>query len=496
MEKFQRAKAIVELRTLYWIVVCYLLLGSVVAQEQEYSPDGYPDVNQLIERIDAAAPRLEDPGEVLTLQESLEKARNSHPALNAQWAAVLAANSSLQQVWALYYPSASITVSNDIQDVFAFSAGGDDRLRTLLGFDQSPYATLAITQTVFDVGERKAKVESARQTLRSTFLDYEDAWITQAQKVESAYLGVVKQESLVAVSLLDLERNQLALQAAERQLKGGTKSLVDVTQAEIQLAESRSGLAAAQAELRNAWASLAQAVGVPMESISSRRLEPLLDLYVEVPPWEDSVRELETHPQILSYKAQALSSEATAKATRRSMGPNLGVSVNPQGFYDSGALGGLWEVELTLTIPIYDPTVGPQIDEAEAQVVQAVENAKNTRLELLQQLESAYSSHQGAREQVAASRRQTKLALLNFDLASKRYQAGLTDYTELLNALSFVSTAQEDLVNALADMRTAEISIAQTTGMAARYTKDYFRQKSGKNLIRDLHEDLGVPAEK
>lgn len=475
----------------FWLLL--LLLAVAQADEAPYSTESYPDVNALIETINPFPPDLDKDGQVLTLQECLNRTRESHPALNAQWAAVLASNASLHRIWSLYYPSLDFTYYNDIQDTFYVSRGGGLISGAVLGLTQAPNSSLAITHTVFDVGERAAKVESARQTLRSTFLDYETAWISQVQKVEAAYIEVVKQESLVVVSLQDVERNRLVRQVAQKQLEAGTKSLVDVTQAEIQLADARASLAFQQAQVRNAWISLALAMGVPVDSIANRKLYNILGLDLELPAFEDSVKELETHPQILSFKAQALSSEATARAVRRGNGPNLMAKLSTQTLDNVGVTTAYWAVELTLNIPIFDPSVGPQVEEAEANLLRAVENAKNTKLELLQQLESAYSDHQGAEQRTSATLRQAKIALLNFELAAKRYQAGLTDYTELFNALSFLSTAQQSYINALADLRSAEVNVAQATGAAARYTKAYFREKAGEKLTRDLHEDLVSP---
>jgi outer membrane protein TolC len=78
--------------------------------------------------------------------------------------------------------------------------------------------------------------------------------------------------------------------------------------------------------------------------------------------------------------------------------------------------------------------------------------------------------------------------VLNFQLASKRYQAGLSEYTELLNALGFVSQAQASYVSALADQRSAEVDLIQATGAAAQGTKEYFRTRAGQQLLEDMRE--------
>ena len=85
-----------------------------------------------------------------------------------------------------------------------------------------------------------------------------------------------------------------------------------------------------------------------------------------------------------------------------------------------------------------------------------------------------------------AARRQAQTAIVNFDLASKRYKAGLTDYTELLNALSFVSAAQSTYVTALADERRAEIDLLQSTGAAAQFSKTYFSRQFEAEIGEDL----------
>lgn len=485
-----------RLRVKVFIIGLLLLVfWCPISAEEEYSVDSIPSVEELIKDYKPLPPSLVKQGRLLTLAECLTSSRVNHPSVAASWARVLQSKASLQQIWALYYPTLTLTLQEDLDQSFA-SPRSVETLSLQLGVEQTSNASLALSQTIFDGGERAKKVEAARQTLRSTYLTFENDWITQAQSVQSAYLDVVEQEAMVVVKLLDLERVTANRDAAERFLKAGTKSLVDLTQAEIQVAQAEASLANQRNLVKSAWINLAQSMAVKVEEIKDCKVEELLKLTTQLPTREDAMAELQTHPQYLTYLASELSSQASADAERKSMRPNFGVSTTLKAYDKYGVEANTWEVLFTLTIPLYDPTVGPNVDLYEAKVLEARENARNTQLQLVQGVESAYASSVGARERAAASLKQAKTALLNYDLAIKRYRAGITDYTELLNALSFVSTAQSSYISALSDERTAEINLVKATGAAARFTKTFFRKKAEESeLIRDLREDLKREAE-
>ena len=477
------------MRVVSSIVLSLLLSGACVAEEG-YSVDPVPQVEELIKTYQPLPQRLEKEGPLLTLSDCLNRSRENHPSVAASWARVLQSQASLQQIWALYYPTATLTLQEDVDQNLA-SPNSVKTLSLLLGVEQTANATLAVSQTLFDGGERREKVEAARQTLRSTYLTFENDWITQAQIVQSAYLNVVEQESMVVVKLLDLDRVKANRDSAQRFLEAGTKSLVDVTQAEIQVAQAEASLANQRNLVKSAWIQLAQTMACPVDEIKGCKTEELLKIQVQLPTLNEAMAELETHPQYLLYKAGELSNEASARAERKSMRPSFGVNTSLKAYDKYGVEANTWEVLFTLTIPLYDPTVGPQVDLYKAKVLEARENARNTRLQLIQEVESAFASSVGAQERAQASFKQARTALLNYDLALKRYRAGITDYTELLNALSFVSTAQSSYISALADERTAEINLLKATGAAARFTKEYFARKAGEHdLIRDLQEDL------
>lgn len=478
------------------LIALLLTLSAPLWAENDYSVDGVPSVDQLIQTYRPLPAELEKTGPILTLSECLERSRENHPAIAASWARVLQSQASLQEVWALFYPTAALTLTEDVDQSVA-SPSSVQTLSLLLGVQQTANTSLSVSQTLFDGGARSEQVEAARQALRSTFLAFETDWITQAQEVQSAYLNVVEQEAMMVVRRLDLQRVQANRDAAQHFLEAGTKSLVDVTQAEIQVAQTEASLANQSNLVKNAWINLAQTIACPVDDIKDCKTEDLLKLQVNLPSKNEAMSELETHPQYLIYKATELANEASIRAERKSLRPNLGVTTSLKAYEQYGAGANVWEVLFTLSIPLYDPTLGPKIDLYKAKVLEAQENAKNTRLGLVQEVETAFADSVGAQERSRASLRQAKTALLNYDLALKRYRAGLTDYTELLNALSFVSTAQSSYISALSDERLAEINLLKATGGAATFTKEYFYRKAARHsLINDLREDLKRQSEK
>ena len=143
-------------------------------------------------------------------------------------------------------------------------------------------------------------------------------------------------------------------------------------------------------------------MSVDVDSLLERQLENLLSIDTELPPLEESLFELKSHPELLALRAQEDSVLSSAEAEKRSLRPSLGLTTSLQAYRKAPVQTGLWDVQLTLTIPLFNPSVKPQMDEFEAQALQARKQADQTQLELEQQLRTAYSDRLGATERAVS----------------------------------------------------------------------------------------------
>jgi len=400
------------------------------------------------------------------LQWCLELAYQSHPVILSARERVVQAQASLDSVWALYYPS--LGISNQVVRQGQNSLGP-----TIVPSWQelnSFVAQLTINQTILDSGQRREQVAAAEENVKAAVFNLQSTWINQVQQIQQAFCDTLQQELLLGTFKDNLYRTKVSLDISEKLYKAGQKSMVDITQARTLVAQALVQVARGENLVRDLRLQLAQLVGVPAATLDGRPLDNILLDPVVTPPRELAVQELNQNPQLTSLAAGVRSNEALERLQWANQLPSLTGSVGYGAQGTDWPQYRFWQAGVTLNIPFYNPATEPNARQFKAIAAQLEQDKATALLRLLQLLDQAYSDVRGARERADAGAQETSLALKNFDLAQKRYEAGLSDITELINARSFVLSAQSDLVAALHDLKVAEGRMQQARAVYATGT--------------------------
>lgn len=412
-------------------------------------------VNQQTGQLLPTIPPLS--GKVLTLEECYEIALVSHPQLSVQRAQVDVALAQADNAWSRYNPTLAGNLNRSWNTISPFA------LPIQVTNNQTQIG-LNVTHTIWDFGQRQAQAESAEWSLRSAFFGFQKARLDQFQAVQAAYVQVLSNELTMAIQAANYDRTLFMQDFATRLYKSGQKSMIDVSQATTQTAAAQVALQQAKNQVQNARLALAQAVGIDGTKLLDRPLEPILEQPVQAPSREQALVELENNPGLLNLETQALSLEWTAEYQLRTNNPTVagGILWGLQGMNQPESR--FWQAGLSVTVPFYTPGVASQARQFRAQAAQVRYNKDNTRLQLVQQLDTAYSDLDWSEKRVQAARREVELALANLALAYKRYRAGLADITEQINARSFVNSAQNDYASAFVSRKLAEGRLLQVIG--------------------------------
>ena len=442
-----------------FLLVILLLWQSVacLAQDDGVLPPSPSEIQQDRQYYHGSTyngllPNLKEPsGEYLLLADCLRMAYFQHPNLQSDIQGVVAAEARLRIVDASYLPTFALT-SDSVQEAEP----------TTIRFNA---VAVGVTQTIWDTGQRAKRAKAARADLRAAVRQFQSTWIGQVQSVVSSYISLLEAEYLKEIQEDNVRRTKLNYDVAKAFYASGVKSMIDVTTAEIQMSQARVSLASAENSVRVARIALAQAVGVDVKELENRPLEDLLMRESVVPNRADALTYLEEfHPSLVGLADQAEASFATAEAARRGNAPVLTGSA----FYGNGGVvfpqTPIWQVQLTLSFPFYTPSVEPTGDASEAEGQQLLAQREAEQLLLIQQLDTAISDIQGARDRADRAVEAVQQALSNGDLAFRRYRFGLSDITELINARSFIESSRVELVRALSDMKSAEASFVQAMG--------------------------------
>jgi len=433
---------------------------------------------------DILPPRKTDPSKpTLTLNDSLRMGLQ-HPAVMVARTQVKVARADMKIAASAFYPQLALQP----QQQWGIDPTDGDQFYTSVAF--------VLNSTLVDFGQRGAQLSATQANLRAAVLSFQNAWIGQTQQIRAAYAEVLRAEYLVAIQLDSISRSKLNLDSTRGLYLGGVKAMSDVISARVQLSEAIVTYETAQATLNQDKAKLANAIGVPLETVLQYELEDVLRTHKHLPDRAEAIATLNrSHPQLTNLDQQATYNRYSAKAARMNTLPSLstaaalGVKYGPPqssapappvfpppferlneifgGGDNSGNPGTnqlYWTIQVTLNIPIIAANYGPQGDKFDATAEQLTYQRKVQEMLLVQQLDAAIAAINGANKRMMAAADGVVQAIENNNLAYKRYCSGLSDITELVQARGFLNDIRTDFVNALADLRIAQSQYLQSAG--------------------------------
>jgi outer membrane protein len=181
------------------------------------------------------------------------------------------------------------------------------------------------------------------------------------------------------------------------------------------------------------------------------------------------------HPSVLAAQAEVDAAVAKVDQTRAQGLPNISLvskySRDNQpaslglGILEFPATGHEWYVGVQVTIPFFEGfTRTYQIRQTQAQLEKQRDALEDARQQVGLEVWNSYQAVQTSTDSVKDSATLLDIAQRSFTAAQHRYQAGVGNILELLNAQTALANAQQQRVQALADWRAARLRLAGSLG--------------------------------
>lgn len=328
-------------------------------------------------------------------------------------------------------------------------------------------ATLNITQSVFDGGrtansmrQAESGVFAARATMRLT----EQAIL---QNGATAYMNVLRDTAVV-----NLRKNNISV--LEQQLKQtrdrfdvGEVTRTDVAQAEASLAQARSDLYAAQAQLKTSIANYHQLIGNdPSHLEPGRSLEPLLPKSLN----EAIAIAHAEHPGVVAALHQVDAAELAVKVAESALSPTLSVNAQVSNQYDSflgfpGSRQFSAAATGQLNVPLYQGGAEyASIRQAKEQLGQARLNADLQRDSVRASVVSSYGLLETAKASIVSQQAAVKAAETALSGVREEAKVGQRTTLDVLNAQQALLNARVGLVIAQRDRVVASFAALGSIG--------------------------------
>jgi outer membrane protein len=325
-------------------------------------------------------------------------------------------------------------------------------------------------QSVFDFSSIK-KYQSSKVTVAASRADADATRNQVSDAVARAYLACLRADAKLETERANVELSDALLKLSNRQKTAGTGLAIEVTRAQVQLANDRQNLIVAENDRRKAVLQLLRAMGLNLDA----RIEftdKLLYKPVDVGPVEaalDKARKERAELRAQSKREEiARLNYGSVKAERL---PSLGA------FGNYGAIGSVSEgalptrsVGVTLKVPVFD---GGRRDARRAESLSQLRQEEIRTRDVKQQVDLdvrlALDSIASAASQVETAREGLALAENELAQARRRYEGGVANSIEVTDAQTRLDRARDNQIAALYNYNLARLDLATATGSIAEY---------------------------
>jgi len=338
--------------------------------------------------------------------------------------------------------------------------------------------SLGASQLLYDFGKTAGRVMGSTQESLALESQMQQIISDKIFVVKQIYYDILKSKSIIDVQVKNVKLQKQQLRRAQKYLEAGIKTIIDVSDAQVQVEKSQLDLKNAQYELELKRAALEETIGyVPYEGkyvLYAKKLD-LTRVSQRLPRVNTSLEALEnyayTHRYVLNaseyYVKGAQSNVDTSKADYY---PTLSL----QGSYeaqevDSSVLAILpqrqGQVIVNMSWNIFSGyQTDASVQEAKIGVLKASSHVQSVTLAVKRDVLESHIAVRQSRDNVILSESISKASLKKYNQAQKRYENELSDYVELQDAQQGYIQSLSDLVSAYYDYFIAMAKLDHAIG--------------------------------
>jgi len=325
-------------------------------------------------------------------------------------------------------------------------------------------------QSVLNLSDVR-KYEASKATLAAVKFDNDATRSQVSDEVARGYLACLRAVADRDTGRANVELSEALLAQAKRAQTAGTGTGIEVTRAEVQLANDRQRLIRAENDRTRATLQLLKAMGLHMDS--SIEFTDKLD-YKPIDPASSETLLEQARKARFEMKTQQQREEAarlshsSVKAQRL---PTIGAS-GDYGFIGTDVLSSraTYTMGVSLKVPLFDGgRRGALREESFSQYKQEQIRTRDVGQQIELQVRVALESLRSASAEVDSAREGLSLAENELAQARRRYDAGVATSVEVTDAQTRLQRARDNQVIALYDYNVARLDLATATGTIGDY---------------------------
>lgn len=416
-----------------------------------------------------AAEEIGTPRVIRTLDECLSIALERHPRIGAADSGVDAGRARIGQARSGYLPQLSGDWSTNRQKSSFSSrtggpsdtAGGAVAQSNAFDFHQG---SVSLSQTLFDFGQTFAAIRAAQARTDSLEADADATRQQIVLEVKQAYFGLLAARRLAGVAEETVRSNEQQLALARGRNEVGFAPRLDVTRSEVQLASAELDRLGARNNVSVAEVTLQNALGV--DGPLAFELDDVLADPTPVPEERSALeRAYERRPDLRSLLAEERAAEQDVAQRWRQLLPTVRGNATYGGSASELPLEEQWTIGAAVDVPIFDGGLTlSRVSESKAALHSLRFEEQRLRQQVALEVRTALLDVQRSVEAIRVTERATGQARENLELAEGRYQTGVGNVIELVDAQRVRASTDAEYVSALYDHQIAIATLEQAIG--------------------------------
>ena len=331
-------------------------------------------------------------------------------------------------------------------------------------------ARLTAQQSVFNFSDIH-RYRAAKISALAMKTDAAAARDSASDEVARDYLTCLLADANRETARANVALSETLLELARHEKDAGTGTGIEVTRAEVQLANDRQSLIRAENDRTRATLVLLKTIGLKMDApvdFSSKLEFKQTDAGPEAALIEEARK---MRPDLKTQQQRQDAARMSLTSTKDERLPSLGAEAD-YGTIGSQLVGAhpTYTMGVTLRVPIFDGLRREAlIGESTSQFRQQQIRTRDLEQQVELQVRTALESLRSATAEVQAARDGQTLAESELAQARRRYEAGVVTSVEVTDAQTRLQRARDNLTRALYDHNVARLDLATATGTIGEY---------------------------
>jgi outer membrane protein len=399
----------------------------------------------------------------LTLEDAEKIAIQNHPQIQAAQDVAAAAAQVTRQARSAYYPTANGSLTGAEAEHDSRIAAG--ALNNPIIYDRYSNGVL-VNQLVTDFGRTHELVKSSSLHARAEEENVATARADVLLRVDRSYYGVLKAQAMLRVAQETVKDRQLVSDQVSELANNKLRSGLDVSFANVDLAQAQLFLVQTQNDLQASYAELSAALGY-----SDQRVFELAELETPAnPPANEAAMiqdALRDRPELIGQKLNVSSAQSYVVAERDLSLPSISAvgaagltPVHQQELSPRYAAAGF-----NVNIPIFNGHLYSALrGEADAKARAQEQYLRAAQNEVARDVQRAWLDANSGFQRLGLTNQLLAQASKAVDLAQARYKLGLSSIIELSQAQLNKTQAEIAQASARYDYQAELANLAYQSG--------------------------------